>query len=624
MEFLFEGGTDFQQVERGNDVILIKSVYEKPLENGDTFTGDLDMITGDIVSGVRLYRNQQEQYDGDFSPNGLRHGEGVHRQLSGERCKFVGCFKDNEFEHGTLLTRDFTYSGEFKGGNFSNPIFNGYGTIAFRDKMIYEGDFQEGDFEGLGTLTNPKGDSYNGMFHHGKKCGLGTMRYADASRYTGDWQRDLRHGEGVWTTKNRVQIYRGEFQSDKPHGQGCLRTANLQMKGSWIKGQPMDGTGWTLNYPRTGLLYKGAIKCGRPHGKGSLTQLATTREKRNMLLFTGTFSCGLPAFSNHRNENEDENKKIAAGESSESSPQTAVEDALRQFFDFSTEPHHSAQSSGENEKHDEFFFKEMMVSRDWAANLHKILASSDGQTLCPFTKISVKKESISEATLTLIDGSEYVGLMRDGIMNGHATFVDAFNDSRFVGPFRDGVKHGDGKEYYKDGKMYNGRFVNGLREGLGELYDSKGELFYKGEWKKDYMHGKGLCRFDATFPCPGLYEGEFRHGHRDGRGTQSNEGIAYEGDWSNGAPLNGEWVVNYPSGSIYFGNASFSTYSGPPIAVGFGSLREESGTFYRGEFMRGQRNGSGVCLLSSGETLDGIWENDKFISGGPKNPTVRS
>jgi len=621
MEFLYEGGTDFQPASRGENVILIKSVERKRLDNGDTFTGQIDMITGDIVSGIRFYQKQQEQYDGDFSPNGTRHGEGFYRQLGGDLCKFIGSFKDDEFEHGTLLTKAFTYSGEFRGGSFNNPIFNGRGIIAFRDKEIYEGDFQDGDFEGLGTLTSTKGDIYNGMFHKGKKCGLGTMKYVDGSRYTGDWQFDHRHGEGIWTTAMKDQLYRGQFQSDKPHGQGSLRTPNIQMKGSWIKGRSMDGAGWTLNYLKTEIQYKGSIKCGRPHGNGSLTQPATKNDKRKKILFTGAFSCGLPVFNDNRDDDNAENNKITAGEGSESSPQTAVEEALRQFFDFPNEEH-SAQPSGENEKNDDN--GQVVISRDWAANLHKILLSSDGQILCPLTKISVKKESISKATLTLIDGSKYVGTISDGIMNGDATFVDAFNNSRFVGPFRDGVKHGEGKEHYKDGKMYSGKFVNGWREGLGELYDSKGELFYKGEWKRDYMHGKGLCRFDSTFPCPGLYEGEFRHGLRDGRGTQSNEGIMYEGDWSKGTPLNGEWVVNYPSGSIYFGNALFSIYSGPPIAVGFGSLREESGTFYRGEFLNGQRHGSGVCLLSTGETLDGIWEDDSFISGGSKNNTKMS
>lgn len=604
MEYLLEGETDFQHSNRGDDDgVLSKSVHEKHLGNGDTFTGELDMVTGEMINGIRVYKKPKEQYDGSFGQYGKRHGEGYYRQLTGEGCKFVGSFKEDQFENGTLLTKAFTYNGDFKGGSFTNPVFDGHGIMAFRDKVIYEGDFQEGDFEGLGTLTSATGDTYNGMFHNGKKCGLGTMKYADGGRYTGDWKGDLRHGEGLWTTANKERIYRGGFQSDKPHGLGSMKIGKLQMRGSWEEGRPTDGPGWALKYLETGIIYRGSIKCSRPHGHGTLTHVSS--KERDVLLFSGNFCCGLPVFSIE--DEEDKNNSCTNIGNLQESKQKDVEEELQQFLDLSSDNGNATSSIVEANK-------EVIVSPDWGRNMSEILASRGAQILCPLTKMCIKKGDDDEVNITLIDGSKYDGPIKNGVMNGDATFYDSFNDSRYVGTFLEGVKHGVGKEYYRDGSVYSGKFINGWREGLGELHDAKGELFYKGEWKRDYIHGKGLCRFDKTFPCPGLYEGEFKHGHRDGRGTvTSSDGISYEGDWKNGMPINGEWVVNYPSGSIYFGNASFSDYSSPPLAGGFGSLREESGTFYRGEFLNGRRHGFGVCLLASGKTLDGKWENDKFI-----------
>mmetsp|Transcript_32842 Transcript_32842/g.49538 ORF Transcript_32842/g.49538 Transcript_32842/m.49538 type:complete len:613 (+) Transcript_32842:162-2000(+) len=610
MEYLFEGETDFQHLYIDDeDGVLIKSVHEKHLDNGDTFTGELDMVTGDMVNGIRVYKKPKEQYDGHFGQYGMRHGEGYYRQLTGEGCKFVGSFKEDQFENGTLLTKAFTYNGDFKGGSFSNPVFDGHGIMAFRDKVIYEGDFQEGDFEGLGTLTSATGDTYNGMFHNGKKCGLGTMKYADGGRYTGDWKNDLRHGEGLWTTAKKERIYRGGFKLDKPHGQGSMKIGNLQMKGSWEEGRPNDGPDWTLKYLETGIVFRGSIKCSRPHGQGTLTCAAS--KERDLLLFSGNFCCGLPVltglpdFSDGIDGGEDDCSKNTIN--IKESQQKDVEEEIQQFFDLSSNNGKALSSITELKK-------KLVFSPDWATNMSKILASRDGEISCNLTKMLIKKGDNDKANITLIDGSIYDGPIKNGLMNGDATFFDSFNDSRYVGTFLEGVKHGEGKEYYRDGSVYSGKFINGWREGLGELHDSKGQLFYKGEWKRDYIHGKGLCKFDKTFPCPGLYEGEFKHGHRDGRGTvTSSDGISYEGDWKNGMPINGEWVVNYPSGSIYFGNASFADYSSPPLAAGFGSLREASGTFYRGEFLSGKRHGFGVCLLASGKTLDGKWEYDKFM-----------
>ncbi len=102
-----------------------------------------------------------------------------------------------------------------------------------------------------------------------------------------------------------------------------------------------------------------------------------------------------------------------------------------------------------------------------------------------------------------------------------------------------------------------------------------------------------LCKTEKLNNCKGL-------------ATFSN-GIVYYGDWKNNKKhgfgsaltktflLSGEWIDNQ------FGNEGLMYFL-------------DSGNIYIGEFKNNIINGKGIYILANGQTQEGIWKNEKFVS----------
>ena len=103
------------------------------------------------------------------------------------------------------------------------------------------------------------------------------------------------------------------------------------------------------------------------------------------------------------------------------------------------------------------------------------------------------------STARWIDGSEYVGDIRKGVIKGKGTMK------------------------YSEGGKYVGDWAEGRRWGVGLMYYSNGDM-YSGEWMWDLPHGKG------TFITA--------------------EGIAMKGRFQNGVP-HGKFIMQAPDGSKY-------------------------------------------------------------------------
>jgi len=74
-----------------------------------------------------------------------------------------------------------------------------------------------------------------------------------------------------------------------------------------------------------------------------------------------------------------------------------------------------------------------------------------------------------------------------------------------------------------------------MTNGIGEFTSRMGGATYKGQWKNDQQHGKGIEKwFDNS-----TYEGEFKNGKKHGQGTYK---------WANGSIYIGEWRNNVISG----------------------------------------------------------------------------
>ena len=61
---------------------------------------------------------------------------------------------------------------------------------------------------------------------------------------------------------------------------------------------------------------------------------------------------------------------------------------------------------------------------------------------------------------------------------------------KYEGNFVDNMKEGHGSFTNGNGVKYIGNFKKNKKNGLGEVYDHKGSLLYKGVWKNDQLVSK--------------------------------------------------------------------------------------------------------------------------------------
>lgn len=110
--------------------------------------------------------------------------------------------------------------------------------------------------------------------------------------------------------------------------------------------------------------------------------------------------------------------------------------------------------------------------------------------------------------------SNRVGCVSGDCADGKGIFVYPTRE-RYAGEFEEGDKHGEGVEYYADGKLkYKGNFRDNLRSDYGAYYYRNGDK-YVGWFQKNVPNGKGTYHFADG----GRFVGVFRNGQptRDGK-----------------------------------------------------------------------------------------------------------
>ncbi|WP_227699129.1 M48 family metalloprotease [Spirosoma radiotolerans] len=93
-----------------------------------------------------------------------------------------------------------------------------------------------------------------------------------------------------------------------------------------------------------------------------------------------------------------------------------------------------------------------------------------------------------------VGSSSRVGCVSGDCEDGTGTFVYPTRE-RYVGEFEEGDKHGEGVEYYADGKLkYKGNFRDNLRSDYGVYYYRNGDK-YAGWFQNNIPNGKGTYYF---------------------------------------------------------------------------------------------------------------------------------
>lgn len=116
-------------------------------------------------------------------------------------------------------------------------------------------------------------------------------------------------------------------------------------------------------------------------------------------------------------------------------------------------------------------------------------------------------------------------------------------------------------------------------------------------------HGYGqLTKGDST-----LYEGQWNHGIRAGKGTVTD---------STGTRIVGTWRADTLAQGVRT-DSTRTVYSGyfnrQLMAEGYGSQRDSTGAFYAGQWRKGKRTGWGFALTPKKHIRVGEWKADRYL-----------
>ncbi|MEO6977288.1 MAG: hypothetical protein ABI113_02885 [Mucilaginibacter sp.] len=147
----------------------------------------------------------------------------------------------------------------------------------------------------------------------------------------------------------------------------------------------------------------------------------------------------------------------------------------------------------------------------------------------------------------------------------------------------------------------------------------------------DCNTGKGVYDFGWC-----VYDGVFKNGKPDGRGTMKYDDYSYTGLFSNGIE-DGQGLITYKNGkteSVLYKNGKkepgpdkVAAADWKPLEpqdpactsgnciTGFGSYKFPSGNVYTGNWVNRARQGNGKVQFANGDVLEGNFTNNEIVSG---------
>jgi len=471
----------------------------------------------------------------------LAYGQELHNPNKLPLCpidqsqKFDNCWGTYTYANGDK------YVGEFK-----NWKKHGLGTYyqladAGHKGEKYIGEFENDDFHGLGTYLWPEGHSHRGHFKKMKPDGKGVKKLKDGTMYQGVFS-DWSEGIVVFTKLNGTK-YVGEIKAGVPQGRGKLSFKN----GSWF-----DGIFQGKSLIEGELLYYNSEKSTYLEGIWKDNKLFRSEK------------VGLTALVDERslvyNPLEDEKRAL---------------DAYKPYTENFTE----------NIAEDENFIREAKEdpptqdnSVSTSEHIEREVNSPSDLPMCRLDQNNLSYHNCW-GTYPFANGDKYVGEFKDGAFHGQGTLTKAGGNS-------------------KEGIWENGRFVRetkvepphesmNVATSLPMLQDvnntNKLPMCPSGQ------HTRLYCWGSITLESGDKYEGEFKNGVREGKGTFYFLG---ESKWK-GDKYVGEFKNNKMHGR--------------------GAYTWVEGHKYVGEFKDNTLHGLGVFTAADDKRMEGIWENGKFI-----------
>lgn len=176
-----------------------------------------------------------------------------------------------------------------------------------------------------------------------------------------------------------------------------------------------------------------------------------------------------------------------------------------------------------------------------------------------------------------------------------------------LGYFHKGLLNGKGEKKTLTKTFYAGNFINNSREGIGT--EDTPEHIYQGEFKNDKKEGNGQLTYKNT---KDFYEGEFKDNFVHGFGFYiwANKDT-YKGEFINGK-MHGRGTYKWPDGGEYVGEYIAN------VKQGKGKFRWPNGRVYEGPFVEGKPNGVGNLTIES-KTVEVEFVDGKINKNYKKN-----
>ena len=184
---------------------------------------------------------------------------------------------------------------------------------------------------------------------------------------------------------------------------------------------------------------------------------------------------------------------------------------------------------------------------------------------------------------------------RKSQMNGERSTVYNERGERYKGSWKNNKRHGKGIFFYKNGNRYEGEWKDDKRDGLGTLYvlvadEQKLRVRYSGAWVDDKQCGIGVY-YNAKGEC---FNGDWLRGKRHGKGRQTYGGRPVDG--YGGDVYQGDWMDDK--------------------RCGYGVMTYANGDLFEGEWLDDKKHGKGFYTYRQKQKrYDGIWKEGLPTSG---------
>ena len=191
---------------------------------------------------------------------------------------------------------------------------------------------------------------------------------------------------------------------------------------------------------------------------------------------------------------------------------------------------------------------------------------------------------------------------------------------------------GKGKINLKDGRIYEGTFVNGKLEGKGNYISTKGDK-YIGNFTEGILNGKGkiikkiennnksngghdeknndsLNNKDNNIENDLIYEGDIKNFMKEGYGIETCPEYKYKGNFHNNMKNGQGSIIYLKQGRKYTGEFKDDEITGK------GFLTYENNQTYQGQLLNGKKEGEGVYYWPDGSVFIGKYKNDIKVGEG--------